>query len=139
MDSPEGIATLRTAAHDALVMHYAPYSHFQVLAVVETVDGRFYAGSNVETSVHELTVHAEENAVMAALRGGVLGRCGPKCIKTVYTACPSNGSLCERCRQVISEFAADDCLWIEEDTRSSDISSCKFAELPEYAPDVKLP
>lgn len=120
---------LQAAASEAQAMNWSPYSGFQVLAVIETIDGQLYSGSNVENANYTLTVHAEQNAILAALRDGVLQRCGREFIAVIYVACAFEGAPCGSCRQAINEFATPQCLWVGEDTRDNSILCCSLTEL----------
>jgi cytidine deaminase len=105
----ERLERLRDCADEARGMHYAPYSKFLVLAVVETVSGRMYAGANVEIVNYSLTKHAEEVAILTALRAGA----GPrrKWLKTLYVA---GAAPCGSCRQFALEFARADAVCVFE-------------------------
>jgi cytidine deaminase len=118
------LRNLRAAAENARRMHYAPYSRFLVLAAVETVDGRFYGGSNVEVVNFTLTKHAEETAIIAALAAGH----GPSggWLKTVYVA---GGAPCGSCRQFAYEFAVPSATWILEAVSRSQLESGPLTDL----------
>lgn len=105
----ERLERLRDCADEARGMHYAPYSKFLVLAAVETVKGRLYAGSNVEIVNYSLTKHAEEVAILTAMRAGS----GPrgKWLKTLYVA---GAAPCGSCRQFALQFAARDAVCVFE-------------------------
>ena len=49
---------------------YAPYSKFHVSAIVETNDGKYIPGVNVENASYGATICAERNAIMAAITLG---------------------------------------------------------------------
>ena len=49
---------------------YAQYSNYRVGAVVRTVDGREFAGTNVENAAYPLGVCAEKSAIVAAASAG---------------------------------------------------------------------
>ena len=75
---------------------YAPYSNYNVGAVVRTSDGRELEGVNVENAAYPLGVCAEKSAIVAAAvagyRPGDLAAIG-------ITASPCGG-----CRQWLHEF-----------------------------------
>ena len=49
---------------------YAPYSNYQVGAVVRTTDGKEFAGVNVESAAYPLGICAEKSALSAAAAAG---------------------------------------------------------------------
>lgn len=75
---------------------YAPYSSYNVGAVVRTTDGREFAGVNVENAAYPLGVCAEKNALSAAVAAGY----GPGQIAAIGI----NASPCGGCRQWLVEF-----------------------------------
>ena len=93
-----------SAAHDAMGKVYAPYSKFQVGAVVKGGNGVLYAGCNVENSAYPQGCCAEASAISAMVMDG----------ETVITEVCVIGkgdelvTPCGGCRQRLSEFAADD-------------------------------
>lgn len=94
---------LVAAARDAMTHAYVPYSHFPVGAAALVDDGRVISGCNVENASYGLTLCAECALVSSLhLTGG--GR-------LVAFACVDGdgGTLvpCGRCRQLLSEHAAD--------------------------------
>ena len=97
---PELLELARTAAGRA----YAPYSEFPVGAALRTVDGRRYAGANVENAAYPQGQCAEASAIGAFVAGGG-GR-----IAEVVVAAPSAElcTPCGGCRQRLREFAALD-------------------------------
>jgi len=91
---------------------YNPYSDFGVLAVVETIDDRLYAGVNVENANYTLTKHAEEVAILLAIMDGAIQRNGRGFIKNIFVAGYGTMAPCGGCRQFISEFAFSGTVWI---------------------------
>ena len=75
---------------------YAPYSKYNVGAVVQTVDGREFEGVNVENAAFPLGVCAEKSALVAAVTAGY----GPGSIAAIGI----NASPCGGCRQWLHEF-----------------------------------
>jgi cytidine deaminase len=75
---------------------YAPYSRYQVGAVVQTSDGREFEGVNVENAAYPLGVCAEKSAVVAAVAAGY--RPGD------LAAIGISASPCGGCRQWLFEF-----------------------------------
>ncbi|MBU3664684.1 MAG: cytidine deaminase [Chthoniobacterales bacterium] len=82
---------------------YAPYSGFQVGAVLVGSDGHIFTGCNVENISYGLTICAERNAVFAAVADGC--RDFSKIVVVADTDEPI--SPCGACRQVLAEFNPD--------------------------------
>jgi len=80
---------------------YAPYSHYQVGAVILTESGEVFAGANIENASYGLSVCAERNAVTKMILDG--GK-RPRVIVVATQSSPP-GSPCGMCRQVLLEFA----------------------------------
>ena len=49
---------------------YAPYSKFKVAAIIETADGKYIPGVNVENASYGAAICAERNAVTTAVAMG---------------------------------------------------------------------
>jgi len=96
---------LKQAARAARSAH-CPYSHFKVGAAVRAADGRVFTGCNVENASFGLTLCAERAAIAAAVTAGAW--------QVVAIAIAASGTAptppCGACRQVIAEFADDDCV-----------------------------
>ena len=75
---------------------YAPYSKYLVGAVVRTVDGREFAGVNVENAAYPLGVCAEKSAIAAAALAG--------CLPGDLAAIGITASPCGGCRQWLHEW-----------------------------------
>ena len=83
---------------------YAPYSKYQVAAVVRGANGQLYAGTNVENIAYPVGNCAEVSAIAAMIADGetritealVIGPEGDLCTP------------CGACRQRLREFATDD-------------------------------
>jgi len=90
-------------ARDAMGRAYAPYSNFQVGAVVRGRDGGLFSGCNVENAAYPQGCCAEASAISAMIMAGekriaevvVMGR-GDELVTP-----------CGGCRQRIREFADD--------------------------------
>ncbi|MFI5235234.1 MAG: cytidine deaminase [Gemmatimonadales bacterium] len=95
-------AMLETA-REAQSRAYAPYSHYQVGAAVEAVDGRIFGGCNVENASYGLTICAERGAIMAAVAAGA------RAFRRVVVVTDSEppASPCGACRQFLAEFGPD--------------------------------
>ena len=86
---------------------YAPYSRYHVGAVVRTVDGREFAGVNVENAAYPLGVCAEKSAIVAAAAAG----CRPGDLAAIgITASPCGG-----CRQWLYEWRIGEVSFRRED------------------------
>lgn len=89
-------------ARDARSHAYAPYSRFQVGAVVLTHDGRRFRGCNVENAAYGLCNCAERTALFAAIATGC--RPGDFAALAVVADTPEPVSPCGACRQVMAEL-----------------------------------
>lgn len=104
------MATLMPLATDVLLdraraareLAYAPYSRFRVGAVVETHDGRHFAGCNVENAAYGLCNCAERTALFAAIAAGC--RPGDFAALAVIGDTPQPINPCGACRQVLVEL-----------------------------------
>jgi cytidine deaminase len=94
---------LVAAARQAQLQAYAPYSHYQVGAAVETVDGTVYTGCNIENASYGLAICAERVALGAAMTAGARQF---RRIAVVSSSEPP-ASPCGACRQVLAELAPD--------------------------------
>ncbi len=81
---------------------YAPYSKFKVAAVIETADGKYIPGVNVENASYGAAICAERNAITTAVAMGY--RKGD--FKKIYIMVSGDklSMPCFICRQVIVEF-----------------------------------
>ena len=79
---------------------YAPYSHFQVGAVVRTRSGHVYGGCNIENASYPVACCAERTAIFKAVSEG------EREIETLAVVADTDGPCapCGMCRQAISEF-----------------------------------
>lgn len=91
---------LLSLARAAAANAYCPYSRFAVGAAIESDDGRFYAGCNVENISYPVGTCAEAGAIAAMIAGG------SKKIAAIliYADSQSLISPCGACRQRIAEF-----------------------------------
>lgn len=100
MDQPD-YAALATAAINARALAYAPYSRFQVGAVVLTTTGRLFLGGNIENAAYPMTICAERVALFSAYAAGEREIVA----LAVATDTADVASPCGACRQVIFELA----------------------------------
>jgi cytidine deaminase len=89
---------LVTAAVNARLNAYAPYSKFRVGAAVLADSGKVFAGCNVENASYGLTICAERSAIFKAVSEG------EKRLTALVLCLEGGGSPCGACRQVIHEF-----------------------------------
>ena len=90
-------------ARDAMGRAYAPYSNFQVGAVVRGAGGDLFAGCNVENAAYPQGCCAEASAISAMVMAGETR------IAEVVVMGRGEGMVtpCGGCRQRIREFADD--------------------------------
>ena len=90
-------------ARDAMSRAYAPYSNFQVGAVMKGADGGLYTGCNVENAAYPQGCCAEASAISAMVMSGETR------ISEVVVMGRGEGLVtpCGGCRQRIREFADD--------------------------------
>ena len=91
------------AAATARERAFAPYSNFQVGAAVETADGKFFTGCNIESATYGLTMCAERVAIWKALSEGETSFTRIAVVVDTEELTPPCGS----CRQIIWEFCGD--------------------------------
>lgn len=90
---------------------YAPYSKFQVGAVLIDDRGRSHGGCNVENASYGATICAERTAVLRAVADGATS------IRHVVVVTDMNPPAppCALCLQVLSEFSNDATrIWIAD-------------------------
>ncbi|MBI5305953.1 MAG: cytidine deaminase [Chloroflexi bacterium] len=98
VDLEQLVATARAARLNA----YAPYSNYAVGAAVLTTSGKIFSGCNVENAAYPSGLCAERVAIFKAVSDG------ERVIRAMAVVTQNGASPCGGCRQVISEFAADD-------------------------------
>ncbi|MGX9354947.1 cytidine deaminase [Roseobacteraceae bacterium S113] len=93
---------MRDEALEIRTRAYAPYSNFQVGAVVRGASGTLYAGCNVENVAYPEGTCAEAGAIAAMVAAGETQ------LTEVYVVAGSPAPVppCGGCRQKIAEFAA---------------------------------
>ncbi len=114
--------TLRNMAKDASTFSYSPYSKAKVGSALETEDGHYYSGCNIENSSFGGTICAERVAIFNAISKGHTK------ISKIYVYTKDGWPPCGLCRQVMSEFASDKLEVIIGDENKT-LKSYSFKEL----------
>ena len=92
------------AAARAVRQHaHAPYSGFKVGAALRRLDGRVFAGCNVENASFGAGICAERAALLQAVAAGT--RAGELQALAIYTAAGTPTPPCGMCLQFLVEFA----------------------------------
>ena len=103
------IRTLITRALAQRELAYAPYSHFQVGAALQTKEGAIYTGCNIENAAYTPTNCAERTAFFKAISEGARDFAAIAIVGGAEGAAPSDYTApCGVCRQVMQEFCAPD-------------------------------
>ena len=125
------------AQAQAVALHaYAPYSHFRVGAALLFDDGITVSGCNVENASYGLTSCAERNALFRAVseRGAA-----PRIVAVAVAN--ANGAAsppCGACRQVLSEFVAEDAVVVFPGEGGDPGEPVLFRELFPHSFQLKL-
>ena len=102
----EGDAWLLNEAREVTELAYAPYSHFQVGAVIRLANGEIVAGSNQENASFPISICAERVALASA--ASVYPNIDIDTIAISYHNINGDSSHpispCGMCRQAISEY-----------------------------------
>jgi cytidine deaminase len=94
---------LMSAAREASLHAYAPYSHFAVGAALECTDGSVYTGCNVENAALGSTICAERTACVKAVSEG------KRSFRrlAIYADSENWCTPCGACRQFLAEFSPE--------------------------------
>ena len=95
-------------ARQAAAAAYAPYSGFQVGAVVLGEGGGLYSGCNVENASYGISLRAERAAIAAAIRAGERHLVGLAVWGARLGQAPAPCPPCGACRQALAEFGGPD-------------------------------
>jgi cytidine deaminase len=123
---------LLKAAEQVRPNAYSPYSKVTVGAALLLSNGKIVVGANVENSSFGMTICAERAAVVSAI-----SRFGPKIkIKAVAITAKKKSTAikaapCGACRQVLAEFAEQDCVVMYVDGQN-----IKITNIAELLPDA---
>lgn len=102
---------------------YSPYSGYAVGAAVLTDSGSVYSGCNIENASYGATICAERNAIFKAVSMGER-----KIVKIAIAGSTDEAAWpCGICRQVMSEFAAEEFYVIVKD--NGKLCTCYLKEL----------
>lgn len=117
---------LLRAAADVAKNAYAPYSTYHVGAALQCADGEVFTGCNVENASYGLSNCAERTAIFSAIAAGRHD--------IVTMAVVAQGESlpypCGACRQVLSEFCADDVpVYIATSDALDDYQTISLSEL----------
>ncbi len=98
---------MREKLENLLENSYAPYSGLHFACIVETKDGNFYEGVNIENASFGATICAERNAVNNAVSHG------EREFKALYLMTSSDEICypCNLCKQVFLEFFDKDVIF----------------------------
>ena len=123
---PKKDRDLVLAARAAADRCYAPYSGFAVGAAARDVEGRIYAGANLENAAYGPGAHAEVSALAAANAAGAFERIEAIAI-VGFKFFPSRAasepvSPCGNCRQLLFEAAEVSGIDIEVLSCSGDLA-----------------
>ena len=122
-------------AKQARLNSYSPYSKFAVGCCIQTTDGQFFTGCNVENISFGLTICAERAAVFNAISAAGPATRIKKAI--IYTPTDHPITPCGACRQVLKEFGAD--LLVVSGSKRGEELSFRIAELLPETPAIRLP
>ncbi len=118
--------SLKSAAEQACLLAYAPYSHFPVGSAVVNTSGQVISACNVENASFGLTMCAERSALAAAVAAGL----EELTAILIFTPGPQAHSPCGACRQVMQEL-------MNPDARV--ISCCDSEDIKKWTVDSILP
>ena len=95
-------------AREAMTRAYAPYSHFQVGAALQTKDGRVYQGCNIENAAYTPTNCAERTAFFTAVCAGERDFSAIAIVGGMDGEVKGFAAPCGVCRQVMREFCGEE-------------------------------
>lgn len=121
-------------AKEAMKNSYAPYSNYNVGAVLLCENGNIYKGCNIENASYSVTNCAERTALFSAIASG------EKEFEAICVVGGKNGEInnyampCGICRQALAEFCdADFKVYVGK--KEEDIKEYTLSELLPYSFD----
>jgi len=99
----DGTTILINHAREAMTRAYAPFSRFKVGAAVRCVNGRIYAGCNIENPSLSLSICAERVALIKAVSEGERGFD----MMAIVADTEELTFPCGACRQMMWEFGPE--------------------------------
>jgi cytidine deaminase len=125
---------LRALALEASKNAYSPYSKAHVGCALETSDGSIYTGCNIENASYGGTICAERVAILKAVSEKKMK------LTQIYIYTKEGWPPCGMCRQVMSEFAAND-LEVIIGNEAGHETKMKFKDLMplSFTPDHLVP
>ena len=103
---PSEILRLLELGRQVATRAYAPYSKFNVGAVLVDREGREFLGCNVENASFGLTLCAERSAAVSAISHG------SRDWKRIVIVSPTAVAPCGACRQFLIEFGLELDVWM---------------------------
>ena len=115
---------MREKLEKLLENSYAPYSNMHFACIVETKNGNFYEGVNIENASYGATICAERNAINNAVSHG------EREFRALYLMTSSNDICypCNLCKQTFLEFFDKDVIF-NIMTRSGKMEVMTFKEV----------
>lgn len=119
-------------AKEAMENSYAPYSEYNVGAVLVTKSGKIFKGCNIENASYSVTCCAERTALFSAVASG------EKEFEAIMVVGGKNGRItdyampCGVCRQALAEFCGAD-FKVYVGKSETDIKTFTLEELLPYS------
>ena len=122
-----------------LAKSYCPYSKFPVAAKVYTSTGEEFVGVNVENASYALTMCAEASAIANMVSSSSENKQVISSVDIICLKNPGNRIItpCGACRQMISEFASEDCVVNTYCIESKEKNTFTFQELLPFSFTLK--
>lgn len=105
---------LRDEAKLAAQKAYSPYSKVNVGSALMASDDQVFSGCNIENSSFGATICAERTAIFKLVSSGQVK------FKAIYVYTEAGWPPCGMCRQVMLEFADENCLVLIGDSEGNE-------------------